>query len=380
MNIFAESVQSVLSYTSAAILDIVRGVVVTPSKLHAPLIEGNESKYVSECVERGEVTHGPHVERFEAGICKRIGGLTNSAKVIAVCNGTAALHLALSAIGVGYGDKVVIPAFTFVATANAVRYCGAVPQFVDCDSQGGLDPNRLEDWLSSHPGVRAVVCVHSFGSPCQVKELSEVCDKHGVPLIEDAASALGAKYGSKYAGTYGVAGIFSFNGNKIITTGGGGAVVTTEIGLEKKIRSLANVAKKDVPYEFWHSETGFNYRMPNLNAAFGCGQLENFYQIWSRKVVLARRYQEAFSGCPAASILEQNPGSNHWLNTIKLSDVSKRKETAAALDVNGFECRLGWTPLHFLPMYRDAERDDLKMTEELARSIINLPSGPGIIL
>lgn len=394
------------SYTSASILEAVRKVVEKPAKLHSPLIGEKELELVSSCIRNGQVTHGPHVEQFEGEIktltkAKSAGGLTPGASnAIAVSSGTAALHLSLLAAGVSRGDKIVVPSFTFVATANAVSYCGAIPQFVDCDEFGGLDPQKLDDWLSSHK-VKAVICVHCFGTCCDMDGLVSVCNKYGVPLIEDAAQAIGSYYKSKHAGTFGLLGAFSFNGNKIITTGGGGCVVTDDPSLAKKVRSLASVAKEDVPNEFWHGEVGFNYRMPNINAALGCGQIENLYQIQSCKKVLSRRYEEALIGSPVARMMDTKrikttisgyrvrPGvmceavevdeSNHWLNAIILTDPTKRKETASALNDNGFECRLGWTPLHYLPMYKNCERGDLSVTERLAKSIINIPSGPGII-
>lgn len=385
-----------LSPTSAGVLDIVRRVVGSPAKLHSPLISGHESMYVSECIERGEVTHGPRVEEFES----RVKTLTCAKHVIAVSSGTAALHLALLAVGIRGGDKVVVPSFTFVATANAVTYCGAIPQFVDCDEYGGIDPSKLDDWLRTHT-VRAVICVHCFGTCCDMRALTEVCERHGVVLIEDAAQALSSYHKGKHAGTFGLAGAFSFNGNKIITTGGGGAVVTRDKDIAKKVRTLAAVAKEDIPGEFWHSEVGFNYRMPNINAALGCGQMENLCNIRWNKLLLSRRYEAEFSESPWAKVIKANRSesriesspdkrmslvsgasdteSNHWLNAISIVNVDRRKETAAVLDEYGYECRLGWTPLHYLPMYKDAERGDLSVTEKLARSIICLPSGPGII-
>ena len=383
------------SYTSASVLDAVRRVVEKPSRLHSPLLGETERALVSECVSSGQVTHGPHVEQFEG----RIKALTRAKHAIAVSSGTAALHLALLAAGVSPGDKIVVPSFTFVATANAVTYCGAIPQFVDCDEFGGLDPNKLDDWLSTHE-VKAVVCVHCFGTCGDMDGLVSVCKKHSVPLIEDAAQAINSYYKARHAGTFGLLGAFSFNGNKVITTGGGGCVVTDDPALAKRVRSLASVAKEDIPNEFWHAEVGFNYRMPNINAALGCGQMENLYAIISRKKILALRYEEAFSGNPVVTMMNTRrintphrkvsdhgftyltggvDESNHWLNAIILAAPEKREETAKALNENGFECRLGWTPLHYLPMYKNSERGDLSTTERLAGSIVNLPSGPGII-
>lgn len=322
-----------------------------------------------------EVTHGHFVEAFEHLLKLK----TKAKYAIAVSSGTAALHLALRTAGVGPGDHVVVPAFTFVATANSAMYCGAVPNFVDCDEYGGLDPQKLDDWLLQH-SVRAVVCVHVFGNCCDMDGLLAVCQKHNVPLIEDAAQAIGSYYQARHTGTFGLLGTFSFNGNKVITTGGGGAVVTDSEELAKRVRHLANVAKEDVPHEFWHAEIGYNYRMPNINAALGCGQMDNLYSILGRKRILAKKYREIFQYCPYARMMEARPEatSNHWLNAIVLDGLD-RKETCRLLCEAGFESRLCWTPLHLLSMYKDAPRDDLSMTMKLASSIVNVPSGPGII-
>lgn len=299
---------------------------------------------------------------------RALSDITNAGSVVCVSSGTAALHLALAVLGVGSGDNVVVPAFTFVATANAVSYCGATPHFVDCDAYGGLDPEALDAWLSTHD-VKAVIAVHCFGHLCDVWSLNEVCLRHGVPLIEDAAQALGAPG----AGSFGLLATFSFNGNKIVTTGGGGAVVTNDSGLADKVRRLANVSKVDVPHAFWHSDVGFNYRMPNVNAAIGCAQIEQLPEILRRKYALRDAYHTA-----GLKMLPLPRPSNCWLNAAIVDD-DIRHEVVEALGQDGIECRLSWTPLHFFKPYRTNPRDDLRNTLDLASRIVNVPSGPGIV-
>ena len=288
--------------------------------------------------------------------------------MVAVSSGTAALHLALVALGVDRGDSVVVPAFTFVATANAVTYCGATPNFVDCDEYGGLSPDALDQWLSEHP-VKAVVAVHCFGHLCDVGRLLAVCNRHNVPLIEDAAQALG----TPGVAQSGLVSTFSFNGNKIITTGGGGAVVTRDRGLADKVRRLANVSKVDIPNAFWHTDVGFNYRMPNMNAALGCAQLERLPEILRRKYALRDAYHNA-----GLELLALPRAANCWLNSVIVDD-DIRHDVVKQLSGHGIECRLSWTPLHFFSMYRKNPRDELRNTLDLASRIVNVPSGPGII-
>ena len=357
------------------IVERVGRVVKERVKLHSPLLGEKEAEYVAKCCRDGEVTHGPYVQRFEDYIKAKVG----VKYAIAVSSGTAALHLALMAAGVGKGDRVVVPAFTFVATANAVSYCGATPEFVDCDEYGGLSAEKLDEWLKTH-SVKAVIPVHIFGHCCDMDALQAVCDKHGVLLIEDAAQALGSYYYNNHAGSFGIAAAFSFNGNKTITTGGGGAVVTNSRDVADRVRLLANVAKEDVPHEYWHVEVGFNYRLPNIAAALGCAQFESLYDILNRKRYLAQKYREAFEFSDEGQIINQGPNrtSNNWLNALVTKDVDKRR-LLVLLDEAGFESRLCWTPLHLMTMYKDNPRDDLTNTMRLASTIVNLPSGPGIV-
>lgn len=312
----------------------------------------------------GNVTHGPHVEQFEHGISE----LTGVKNVVAVSSGTAALHLALMSVGVGVGDFVAVPAFTFVATANAVRYCGATPVFVDCDEYGGIDPVMLDEALAENE-CKAVICVHCFGHTCDMPAILAVCDNHDVWLVEDAAQAIG----TPTAGTYGDLATFSFNGNKIITTGGGGVVVTDDKLLSDRVRKLANVSKVDVPHAFWHTDVGFNYRMPNINAALGVAQLEALPGILDKK----RRLFSAYAAA-GLEMLGHPRDTNHWLNAVIVGD-DIRHTVVNSLQAIGIECRLSWTPLNFFSMYRKSPKDSLTNTMELASSIINVPSGPGVL-
>jgi perosamine synthetase len=346
------------------VAEAIISVCQRPQKLHSPQIGEGELRVTTEAVRHGDVTHGPHVEAFERGISDIVGG----GEVVAVSSGTAALHLALLSLGVGPGDAVVVPAFTFVATANAVRYCGATPHFVDCDEYGSLSPEALDAWLLNN-SCKAVVCVHCFGHLCDMPALAAVCEKHGVYLVEDAAQALGTEGVAKH----GIVATFSFNGNKIVTTGGGGAVVTHDVTLRNRVRKLANVSKVDVPNAFWHTDVGFNYRMPNINAAIGVAQLSALSGIIAKKKALHDAYEAA-----GLTLLGTPRPSNHWLNAVVVGD-DIRHRVVEKLSAGGIECRLSWTPLNYFHMYRKNPRDELNNTMELAISIVNVPSGPGVI-
>jgi len=319
-------------------------------------------------VQMGAVTHGPHVERFEQAIV----GCTGAKYAVALSSGTAALHLSLLSVGIKPGDHVALPGFTFVAVANAVRYCGAIPVFIDCDKYGSLSPVRLNDWLR-HNHVEAVIAVHNFGHLCNIEEICKIGEKYSIPIIEDAAQALGA-----VTKINGHTATISFNGNKTITTGGGGMVLTDDERTAERIRALATVSKIEVPHSFWHSDVGFNYRMPNMNAALGLAQMDNLPDILKRKRRINYAYHEAFEGTGYAAVLKTVRPTNHWLNAVVVRDEHLRHEVVLLLNGVGIESRLSWTPLHLMPMYQNNPRDDLETTMRLANSIINVPSGPGI--
>ncbi len=384
------------TFSPEAVIAAIREVVGHRESvpLHEPSFAGNEWRYVKQCLDSGWVsTVGGFVATFE----ERLAAHTGAGHVLAAVNGTSALHLALLGAGVRPDDEVLLPALTFVATANAVRYCQAWPHFVDIEPATlGVDPGALQDhlrrsatwdrsagcWRNRHTGRRlaALIAVHAFGHPPRLGELAAVCQEYGLPLIEDAAEALGSWYGDRHAGTIGRLGVLSFNGNKIITTGGGGAVLTGDGDLAGRLRHLATTAKLPHPWEYRHDEVGYNYRMPNLNAALGCAQLEALPDLVRRKRCLAKRYAERLAGLPGIAFVAEPPGttSNYWLNTILLADPAQRPPLLSLAHAQGIGLRPAWTPLHRLPMYASAPRAELVRTEDLADRIVNLPSSPGL--
>ena len=362
----------------------------SPIALHEPNIGGNEQDLVAKCLSSGWVSSvGEYISEFENGLAK----LTNSKHVIAVVNGTAALHLALHAVGVKPGDEVIVPTLSFVATANAVAHCGAIPHFVDSSDQTlGLDPIALRDHLrttavsregqltNSQTGRRisAIVPMHTFGHPMQIAELLAVAKEFNLVVVEDAAESIGSFVGSVHTGTFGACGTLSFNGNKTITTGGGGAILTNDENLATKIRHLATTAKKPHDWEYLHDAVAFNYRMPNINAALGCAQLDRLDQFLKAKRILAKKYEQACENMQSLSFVSEPNGttSNYWLNTIRLN-MPNLKNRDAILKVsrqNGYLCRPAWNLLHTLPMYEKSPRAKLDVAEQLFKSLINIPS------
>lgn len=364
--------------------------------LHAPVFEGNERRYLLDCIDSTFVSYvGEYVAKFEQLLSDYTGG----AHVRAVTSGTAALHLCALLAGVRPGDEVVTPALTFVATANAVAYAGGVPHFADCEERTmGLDPAKLAEHLrdvaepdpkGTKGGCRnrltgrrigAVVAVHVFGHPVDLDPLLETCERFGIPLIEDAAESLGSTYRGRHAGRFGLLSCLSFNGNKIVTTGGGGAVMTESRELAQAARHLSTTAKLPHRWEYLHDQVGYNYRLPNINAALGCAQLERLPAALEGKRALAARYAEAFRNVPGARFFQEADfaRSNYWLNAVILDDAGDRDELLEALHGSGCFSRPVWTLLHRLPMYADCPRMDLSTAEDLERRIVNIPSGPGL--
>lgn len=359
--------------------------------LHEPLFIGNEWQYVKSCLDTRMVSCiGSYVTQFE----QALQAFTGAKYVIATINGTSALHLAYLAAGVLPGDEILMPALTFVATANAAHYCGATPHFVDVShARASIDPTSLANYLASiteakngitinrntQRPIRAMCVMHTFGLPAAMQELQALCEHYHLTLIEDAAEALGSRYQQQSVGHFGRTGILSFNGNKIITTGSGGAILCDDVALSQKIRHLTTTAKKPHPWRYEHDEIGFNYRMSNLNAALGCAQLESLPYFLKQKRLLNAQYQAAFADMDGVSFLQeaQDSQSNYWLNALVLghSIVDLRDELLDLAWDSGLQLRPVWQPLHTLPMYCDCPRMDLTITEELARSIINVPSG-----
>lgn len=362
----------------------------SPIALHEPNIGQHENDLVAKCLSSGWVSSvGEYISEFETGLAK----FTNSKHAIAVVNGTAALHLALHAVGVKPGDEVLVPTLSFVATANSVSHCGAIPHFVDSDPETlGLDPNVLREYLSAIASLRdgqlhnsktgrkisAVVPMHTFGHPMQIKKLLEVATEFNLTVVEDAAESIGSFVGKVHTGTFGKCGILSFNGNKTITTGGGGAILTNDDDLAKRIRHLATTAKVPHDYEYIHDAVAFNYRMPNINAALGCAQLNRLGDFLFAKRVLADEYKTKFSGANSMSFIAEPHGttSNYWLNTIRLNkpDLALRDELLSAARADGYMCRPSWNLLHTLPMYVNSPRANLPVAQNLWLSLINIPS------
>lgn len=358
--------------------------------LHEPRLSGNEWRYVKECLDTGWVSSvGSYVDRFEAALRE----YTGARSAVAVVNGTAALHVALLLAGVEKDDEVLLPALTFVATANAVSYCGAVPHFADAEYRTlGLDPARLERHLAevaelrgdvchnrkSGRRIKAVVPMHAFGHPVDLDPLAELCTDYRLTLVEDAAESLGSFYRGRHTGRTGKLAALSFNGNKIVTTGGGGAILTDDEELGRLARHLTTTAKRPHRWEFFHDRAAFNYRLPNVNAAIGCAQLEQLAGFVAAKRALAARYARAFAEVPGIGFFNEPPGcaSNFWLNVLLLekSDPALRDRLLEELTAAGIQARPAWVPLHRLPMYAAAPRMELSVTEDLAARIINIPS------
>ncbi|AZN38516.1 LegC family aminotransferase [Paenibacillus albus] len=363
--------------------------------LHEPEFKGNEWDYVKECLDTGWVSSaGKYVDRLEAELSE----YTGAKHAIAVVNGTAALHIALLLAGVKPGDEVIIPSLSFVATANAVAYCQAIPHFVDVDTYSlGIDPRRLGDYLSEmsvrkteglfnrHTGRRigAVVPMHTFGHPVDLDRLIDVCAAYGLPIVEDAAESLGSYYKGRHTGTFGKLGILSFNGNKVMTTGGGGAILTDDADLAKAAKHMTTTAKVAHAWAFNHDMVGYNYRMPNLNAALGCAQLERVPNFLERKRKLAGQYADQFRLVSGVSFVKEPSYavSNYWLNAILLdqANVSLRDGILAQTNAARYLTRPIWTPLHTLPMYSQCPRMDLSVTMDIEGRVVNIPSGPSIV-
>ncbi|HDZ9496654.1 TPA: LegC family aminotransferase [Vibrio cholerae] len=357
--------------------------------LHAPTFTGNEKAYVMETIDSTFVSSvGKFVDEFE----RKMEAFTGSARAVATVNGTAALHAALYMAGVERGDLVITQALTFVATCNALYHMGAEPIFVDVSPVSlGLCPKAVNAFLEENAEVteagcihkqtgrriKAVVPMHTFGHPVELDELVAVCLKWNITLVEDAAESLGSFYKGKHTGTLGEFGAVSFNGNKIITTGGGGMVLcgTEEAG--RRTKHVTTTAKVPHPYEFFHDEPGFNYRMPNLNAALGCAQMEVLERYLAQKRQLAHEYQAFFAGSDVTFVVEpEYAQSNYWLNAIICADAQQRNELLEQTNAAGVMTRPIWQLMHRLPMFEQALRGDLTHSEFIEAHLINLPSTP----
>ncbi len=355
--------------------------------LHAPYFGGNEKKYVLETIDSTFVSSvGPFVSRFEEMMCD----ITGAGYAIATMNGTTALHLALLVAGVKAGDAVITQPLTFAATANAIAHAGAQPIFVDVDRDTlGLSPQALEVWLHEHAEVKEGICkikstgqkiaacvpMHSFGFPVRIRELMEVCKKFSIVIVEDAAESLGSYVENKHTGNFGLLGIFSFNGNKTITSGGGGAIVTSDEKLGKLAKHLSTTAKVPHAYEFRHDQVGYNYRMPNLNAALACAQLEQLDIFLKNKRELALTYKEYFSSRNETFVWErEGTVANFWLNTILFSNQEEQRSFLEYSNENKIMTRPIWQLMNKLPMFQTCLKGDLSNAIWLEERVVNIPS------
>ena len=355
--------------------------------LHAPVFAGREKEYVVDTIESTFVSSvGSYVDRLE----KDISAYTGSPGAIATVNGTAALHIALKLVGVKTGDLVITQPLTFVATCNAIDYCGAQPVFVDVDRHTlGLSATALQQWLQDNARldgegicrtrvgnnvVRACVPMHTFGHPADLDGLVRVTHEWNIALVEDAAESLGSFYKGQHTGTFGTVGALSFNGNKIMTTGGGGMVLAN-VALAERAKHLTTTAKKPHTYEYIHDEVGYNYRLPNLNAALGCAQMEQLESFIEAKRILAKAYQDELSGTDLTFVVEPDDcRSNYWLNALVCEDKGHRDVLLNITNREGVMTRPIWTLMNRLSMFNRCLRGDLSNAEWLEERVINLPS------
>jgi perosamine synthetase len=366
-----------------------------PQKLHEPTFTGNEMKYVEDCINSTYVSSvGKYVDQFELELAK----YTGAKYAISVVNGTAALHLALKLAGVVQNDEVLVQAFTFVASANAITYCGAVPHFVDIENENlGIDPIKLEGYLAeiteksngitlnkkTGRAIKALVIMHTFGHPSKLDELIEVAAKFNLIIVEDAAESIGSYYKNKHTGTTGLFGTLSFNGNKTITTGGGGALLTNNLELAKHAKHISTTAKIPHKWAFNHDEIGYNYRMPNINAALGCAQLEQLATKLENKDMLFDKYRSEFAKIEGISIFEEpdNCKSNYWLQTLilDLPNLTLRDEILENLNSAGYMSRPGWDLINTLKPYISNPSMILETSNKLFESLINIPSSSNLV-
>jgi aminotransferase in exopolysaccharide biosynthesis len=355
--------------------------------LHRPVFEGNEREYLIDCIDSNFVSSvGVKVADFE----ERVANFTGSKHAIATVNGTAALHIAFLLAGVKPGDEVISQALTFIATCNAISYAGAEPVFIDVDPDTmGLSPTSLQRFLEGSAekrsngtfnklsGKRISVCVpmHTFGFPCRIKEIAEICADWDIALIEDAAESLGSYVASRHTGVFSSMATLSFNGNKVITTGGGGMIITDDSELAKRAKHITTTAKVPHPYEFVHDEIGYNYRMPNLNAALGCAQMERLEEFLTIKAQLANQW-DAFFDKNDVRFVKAIDGNkaNHWLNTIVLDSKENRDKFLKVTNDNGIMTRPIWTLMSKLSMFKDCQSDGLEHSLWLEDHVVNIPS------
>lgn len=356
--------------------------------LHSPVFRGNEKKYLNECIDTTLVSSvGKFVDRFEELVME----YTGSQKAVVCVNGTNALHMAMLLGGIEREDEVITQALTFIATCNAISYIGALPIFIDVDKDTmGLSPVAMEAWLKEYAVIKGKSCynkrtgrrikacvpMHTFGHPVHLDKLVEVCNRYHLVLIEDAAESLGSFYKGKHTGTFGKIGAISFNGNKTITTGGGGILLFQDETLGKFAKYLSTQAKVPHRWEFVHDHIGYNYRMPNINAALGCAQMEQLEDILINKRETAKKYKAFFSEIPEISFFDEpdNCLSNFWLNSVILPNKAKQLEFLEFTNNNGVMTRPIWHLMNKLPMFSNCQTNNLENTEWFADRVVNIPS------
>lgn len=356
--------------------------------LHEPKFIGNEKRYLSECIESTFVSSvGKYVDKFE----EKIASYTGSKYAIATINGTSALHISLKLVDVDENCEVITQALSFVATVNAIKYCGAEPIFLDVSKNTlGLSPKSLVNFLNKntifdHNGncinkktkkiIKACVPMHTFGHPCKIDKIVSICNDYNIAVVEDAAESLGSLYKNRHTGTFGKIGTFSFNGNKIITTGGGGMIITDDESLAIRAKHLTTTAKVPHKWEYSHDEIGFNYRMPNLNAALGVAQLENLTRFLYKKRELAHKYSIFFKNSKISFINETGDSkSNYWLQSIVLKNKKQRDEFLEITNQRGIMTRPIWKLLNSLDMFKESQCDSLKNSKWLEKRVVNIPS------
>ncbi|MDX9902135.1 MAG: LegC family aminotransferase [Aliarcobacter sp.] len=355
--------------------------------LHEPRFNGNEKKYLNDCIDSTFVSSvGKYVDTFEKEFAKTVG----SKYAIATVNGTAALHISLLLAGVKKDDEVITQPLTFIATCNAISYIGAKPIFVDVDLDTmGLSPDSLKSFLEINCEMKENICInkttgktikacvpmHTFGHSCKIDEIKEICDIWHIKLVEDAAESLGSYYKNRHTGTFGKVGAFSFNGNKIITSGGGGVIVTDDEVLAKRAKHITTTAKIPHPFEYVHDEIGYNYRLPNINAALLVAQLEQLNSFIEAKRNLSLKYKEFFLNNDVNFIEEpKNSKSNYWLQAVLLNDKKQRDEFLEFTNKNGVMTRPIWKLMNELEMFRDCQKADLENSKYLEERVVNIPS------
>jgi len=373
------------------IIGFVRKVFDQPEgfiPLHVPHFGGNEKKYLTDTIDSTFVSSvGAYVTQFE----KMMADITGARYVIATVNGTAALHLAMVLAGVKYNDEVITQPLTFVATANAISHAGGIPIFIDVDQDTmGLSPLALKSFLdefatvnqegqciNKKTGRRIAACVpmHTFGFPARIEEIISVCEAYNIPVVEDAAESLGSFYKGRHTGTFGQLGTFSFNGNKTVTCGGGGAIVTNDEAIAKRAKHISTTAKVPHAWEFVHDEIGYNYRMPNLNAALACAQLEQLEKFIENKRELAKYYADFFKGSSIRFVEERaDTRANYWLNTVIFPDNEQQRSFLKETNENKVMTRPIWHLMNKLPMYQQCQAGSLENAEWLEARVVNIPS------